>query len=156
MPVCSVLEQYRHKVANTYITQLKAGAQTVDDILCQVWMIWVPNQSNCDNLWRVHQHTANPDPLPTVALKYTHNASSNILTCSTVMLQTRVLFLILKSKELTHRTVSQVPHGAGILKQLTKHTWWWFFSFFQHANSLVTSRWGKEGNNRCYTKLWLN
>lgn len=27
------------KATNTYITQLKAGAQTVDDILCQVGMV---------------------------------------------------------------------------------------------------------------------
>lgn len=79
--------------------------------------------SNCDNLWCIHQHTADPDSLPTVALKYIHTTSSNIPTCSAAMLQARVLLLILNSIELTHRTVPQVPHGAGILKQLTKHTW---------------------------------
>lgn len=97
-PKCSINCHTEHslnnteiKTANTYITQLKAGTQTVDDILCQVWMVWVPNQSNCDNLWCVHQHSADPDPLPTVALKYIHSASSNIPTCSVAMLQARVL-----------------------------------------------------------------
>ena len=66
------------QVINTHITQLKAGAQAMNDILCQVWVVWVPYQPNCDNLWRVHQHTANPNPFSTVALKYTYKVS---LTC---------------------------------------------------------------------------
>ena len=66
------------QVINTHITQLKAGAQAVNDILCQVWVVRVPYQPNCDNLWCVHQHTANPNPFSTVALKYTYQVS---LTC---------------------------------------------------------------------------
>lgn len=137
------LNHTKVKAINTYITQLKAGAQTVDDILCQVGMVWVPNQPNRDNLWCIHQHTADPNSLPTVALKYIHSTSSNMPTCSAAMRQARVPLLVLHSMELTHRTVPQVPHGAGILKQLTKHTRWRFLPLFQHTNGLVTSD-GKE------------
>lgn len=45
----------------------------------------------------------------------------------------------------THRAVPQIPHGAGILQQLTKHAWWGFFSSFQHTNSLIALRWEVEG-----------
>lgn len=67
------------------------------------------------------------------------------------------LFSLQTLPDLTHRTVPQIPHGTGILQQLTKHAWWRFFSSFQHTNSLIASGWGMEwyDGGSC-TELQLN
>lgn len=118
----------------------------MNDVLRQVWVVRVPHQSNCDNLRSVHQHTANPNPLPTVALEYTHEASLTFPTGSTSSPRIPGSPLLPKPHHwLTHRTVPEIPHGAGILQQLTKHAWGGFFSSFQHTNSLIALRWGIKG-----------
>lgn len=39
----------------------------------------------------------------------------------------------------THRTVSQVAHGAGVAKKLSKHVRRGLLLTFQHSHSLVTA-----------------
>jgi len=57
------------KTQNTHISQFKASAQAVNHVLSQIRVVRVPHQANGDDLWRVHQHTANTDLFPTVTLR---------------------------------------------------------------------------------------
>ncbi len=52
----------------SYISEPQDGAQAMNDVFCQVRVVWVPHQANGDDLWGVHQDTSNTELLSTVAL----------------------------------------------------------------------------------------
>lgn len=46
--------------------EIEVWAQRADDIFSEVRLFSVPHKANGDDLWAVHQHTADFDTLPTV------------------------------------------------------------------------------------------
>lgn len=52
----------------SYIPQTQAGSQAVDDVLSQVRVVRIPHQTDGNDLRGIHQHPADTQHLPTVAL----------------------------------------------------------------------------------------
>lgn len=53
----------------SYISKAQAGAQCVDDVLSQIWMIRVPDQTDGDDLWTVEEDTSHAELLTTLTLR---------------------------------------------------------------------------------------
>lgn len=122
----------------SYISQMEARSQCVDNVLGEVRVLWIPDQSDGNDLWTVEENPACPELLPTLTLTTRRSRCSQRSQHQAVLGTTKA----------SYRTVAKVVH-TGIPQQLTKHTGCGLPLRRQHLQSLVAEK-EKEG------RRWLS
>lgn len=98
--VCDFLRLYAddtdvyQRVCSSYVTKPQASAQGVNDVLSEVRMIRVPNQTDGDDLRTVEEDTGHPELLTTLTLMRTEAQCSyrslHLRKCSQWMFNTQI------------------------------------------------------------------